>query len=640
MKKLTITDLFLPEHIEEALNHLSTKKDTCGIDGVYLSDLREDWSINGERYLSLLREGKYKPGIVQIFEIVNFTGKRRCISSFNSIDRLILRCLAASLEKQYDSVFSASSFAFRPGLGVDKAVAAAAGYLNQGLSWVAVIDIKNYFDSIPIDRMEMILKRLIEDKMVLSLLHKFLCCRISEDNVIKTKNKGILQGSPISPFLGNLYLTLLDAQLESIHISFCRYSDDISMFFASFEEAKEVYEKTAGILKNDLELDINQQKSGIYEGMKQHYLGYSFTKNKKENLILAVKKKKTPPKVFHQWSTTAIQRIDRNYHIINKGILNRKDYTLLFENDRGKKFLPVEATESLNVYSSIIFSSEFFKYIGGKKICVNIFDKYGELAGTFAPPESQHGGLTMLKQAAIYLDTEKRKAIAKKLEIGSLHNLRSNLRYYERHRPQGNLKEAIASFSQWITQMNEAEDVPKLLTIEARARQLYYSLFHEIIDNPAFAFTKRTRRPPRDPLNALISFGNVFLYNRIAMEIQKTSLDIRIGFVHATNRRSQSLNLDIADLFKPLIVDRAIFTALNRHMLHEIEHFETTEEGGVYLNKAGKQIFINELENKIYQKQTEDNQPRTYDTRIREEIQKIFRFVCHGEKYKPFKYGV
>ena len=107
--------------------------------------------------------------------------------------------------------------------------------------------------------------------------------------------------------------------------------------------------------------------------------------------------------------------------------------TLLFENDLGKKYLPVEAAESINVYSSAIFSSNFFKYISSKKICVNIIDKYGELTGTFSQPESLHGGITMLKQAAIYLDEDKRKLIARKLEIASLHNMRSNIKYYERH---------------------------------------------------------------------------------------------------------------------------------------------------------------------------------------------------------------
>ena len=263
MKKLTIADIFLPEQIEEALTHLSTKKCTCGMDGLYLSDLKDDWSINGERYLSLLQEGKYKPGIVQIYEIINYKGKRRSISSFNSIDRLFLRCLATSLEKYYDSIFSDSSFAFRPGLGVDRAVSAFAGYLNQSLNSVAVIDIKHYFDSIPIDRLEMILKRLIDDKALLSLLHKFLYCKISEENIIKTKNKGILQGSPISPFLGNLYLTLLDTQLESMHIPFCRYCDDISMFFSNFEEAKEAYVKVSREYRSSFLFQIRDNQRSL-----------------------------------------------------------------------------------------------------------------------------------------------------------------------------------------------------------------------------------------------------------------------------------------------------------------------------------------------------------------------------------------
>ena len=75
-----------------------------------------------------------------------------------------------------------------------------------------------------------------------------------------------------------------------MQIPFCRYCDDITMFFSSFDEAKEAYTKVSNILKNDLEMDIHTQKSGIYEGIKQNYLGFNFTKNKKEHHIFAIKK--------------------------------------------------------------------------------------------------------------------------------------------------------------------------------------------------------------------------------------------------------------------------------------------------------------------------------------------------------------
>lgn len=88
-----------------------------------------------------------------------------------------------------------------------------------------------------------------------------------------------------------------------------------------------------------------------------------------------------------------------------------------------------------------------------------------------------------------------------------------------------------------IKQLNEAKSVTQLMTIEAQARQKYYRCFNWILDDKDFIFEKRTRRPPEDPLNAMISFGNTLLYQRIANEINRTSLDIRIGIVHAAGSR-------------------------------------------------------------------------------------------------------
>lgn len=177
-----------------------------------------------------------------------------------------------------------------------------------------------------------------------------------------------------------------------------------------------------------------------------------------------------------------------------------------------------------------------------------------------------------------------------------------------------------------------------MMLVEARARELYYRMFNEILSSGEFRYTTRTKRPPKDALNALISFGNVYLYNRIATEINKTSLDIRIGFVHSTTTRNQSLNLDIADIFKPIIVDRVIFSLINLRMINVDEHFETLDNGAVYLNSSGKRLFINALDDKVYEKQTEDNHPLSYETRIRNEVSKVFRLIIYDEKYKPYKY--
>lgn len=89
------------------------------------------------------------------------------------------------------------------------------------------------------------------------------------------------------------------------------------------------------------------------------------------------------------------------------------------------------------------------------------------------------------------------------------------------------------------------------MAVEGNAREIYYSAFDIIVDNEDFAFAKRTRRPPQNRLNALISFGNSLLYVTVLGEIYRTHLDPRIGFLHATNFRRFSLNLDVAEIFKP-----------------------------------------------------------------------------------------
>lgn len=196
----------------------------------------------------------------------------------------------------------------------------------------------------------------------------------------------------------------------------------------------------------------------------------------------------------------------------------------------------------------------------------------------------------------------------------------------------------IEKFSEAIVQINEASSVDEMMLIEARARQEYFRCWDIIIGQNDFVFDKRTRRPPQNPLNAMISFGNVFLYRRIASEIHKTALDIQIGILHAANNRSDSLNLDISELFKPIIVDRTIFTVIHNREIQKDQHFEKIDDNAVYLNTEGKRIFIKALERKIYQTITVKGETMTYDSLIRKEIQNLYKGIVFGVKYKPYKY--
>jgi CRISPR-associated endonuclease Cas1 subtype I-B len=243
-----------------------------------------------------------------------------------------------------------------------------------------------------------------------------------------------------------------------------------------------------------------------------------------------------------------------------------------------------------------------------------------------------------MQQALIYADAAKRLNIAKQFAVAAAHNIRENLKYYVKHSESVQLRSSIEKITVMMQEEKDAATVADLMLIEGRVRGIYYTCLNDILPNDDFTFTKRTRQPPEDALNSLISFGNTVLYRRVAKEIYKSRLDIRIGFLHAANRRYESLNLDIAEIFRPVIVEKVIFSLINKHMISEGLHFEALDGGAVYLNGEGKKIFIAEFEEKMAQRIKLATGTASYEELIRDEIRKLSRCFDKGEPYKAYKY--
>ena len=137
-------------------------------------------------------------------------------------------------------------------------------------------------------------------------------------------------------------------------------------------------------------------------------------------------------------------------------------------------------------------------------------------------------------------------------------------------------------------------------------------------------------------VNAMLSFGNTVLYNYLATHIYKSPLDIRTGFLHATNNRMESLNLDIAEIFKPLIVDRVVFSLINLRCIN-LTHFYTTPNGEVYLNETGKRIFLRAFYEKLNTVVTVKDDRKSYRRIIKNEISQLSLHFKNDEKYKGFR---
>ena len=130
-------------------------------------------------------------------------------------------------------------------------------------------------------------------------------------------------------------------------------------------------------------------------------------------------------------------------------------------------------------------------------------------------------------QAEHYLDNSKRVTIASKFVEGSSKNMLNVIRYYKnRGKDIEHIENTIKSLQ---SEIPHCKNTAHLMAIEGNMRNMYYKAFDEILDNDDFKFEKRTRRPPQNTLNTLISFGNSLLYVLVLSEIYKTHLDPRIA---------------------------------------------------------------------------------------------------------------
>ncbi len=324
-------------------------------------------------------------------------------------------------------------------------------------------------------------------------------------------------------------------------------------------------------------------------------------------------------------------------YVFSDGELKRNNNTLYFDGSSSKKYMPVENIGEMMIFGEVSIGKKLLEFVSKNEILLHFFNYYGYYVGTYYPREHYNSGFMILRQSEAYMDSGKRLALAKKFVSGSIANILKVLEYYENRGKE--VSEFIKSIENFNSNALEARDIDTLMSYEGNSRNHYYKSFNLIIDSVLFRYTERTRRPPETMLDALISFGNSLLYTTVLSEIYKTHLDPRIGYLHSTNFRSFTLNLDVSEIFKPIIVDRTIFSLLNKGMLKE-SHF-MKELNGVYLNEKGRKVFVEEyqgkLETTINHKKL--NREVSYRTLIRLELYKIEKHLMSDEEYKPYEAG-
>lgn len=324
----------------------------------------------------------------------------------------------------------------------------------------------------------------------------------------------------------------------------------------------------------------------------------------------------------------------KTLYIFSNGELSRKDNTLYFESEAGKRFIPVEDTGEIMVFGEVDLNKKLLEFLSMKEIVLHFFNYYGYYMGSFYPREHLNSGYMTLKQAEHYLEEGKRLAIAREFVRGAARNIRQVLKYY--HGRDKDVGQKLNAIEKLMPPIEECRDTAGLMAMEGNIRDHYYQAFDKIVENPDFAFQERTRRPPKNHLNTLISFGNSIMYSICLSEIYKTHLDPRIGYLHATNFRRFTLNLDVAEIFKPIIIDRLIFTLLGKKMVTKDDFERGTE--GIMLKEKARKCFVEGLEEKLKTtiNHRDIGRPVSYRRLIRLELYKLEKHMMGEKDYQAF----
>ena len=318
------------------------------------------------------------------------------------------------------------------------------------------------------------------------------------------------------------------------------------------------------------------------------------------------------------------------YYIFSNGELKRKDNNIYF-NDRALK---IEMTSDIYLFGEVTLNTKCLNFLGQNKKAVHFFNYYGFYTGSFYPKESNVSGKLLVKQVEYFQDREKRVELAREIIKSASDNIFRNLRYYNGRGK--NLKNEMEIIKSYQLELDKAQDVNEIMGIEGNIRKVYYSTWSKII-NQEIDFEKRVKRPPDNMINTLISFINTLIYTTCLSEIYKTQLNPTISYLHSPGDRRFSLCLDITEIFKPLIVDRMIFSLLNKNMISE-EDF-AKESNFYYLKDKGRKKILEEYDKKLKQTITHKELKRevSYQTLIKLECYKLIKHLLNDKKFEGFK---
>jgi CRISPR-associated protein Cas1 len=311
------------------------------------------------------------------------------------------------------------------------------------------------------------------------------------------------------------------------------------------------------------------------------------------------------------------------FYLLKSGTLSRASGSIILKNEIETVEIPLENVDMIAAFGNITFTTPALSLLSDSKIPLILFSERGWYITSIFPDNYLQSGYVLRRQVEHAIDNTKRIFLASQFVTGAYKNMKR-----------------VVSRMQWgklnsyIQKINAATSIEELMGIEGNVHIDYLNILDENLPLK-FKINGRSRRPPGNPINAMMSYLYSVLYGTITSEILRTHLSPSISYLHESTDRRSSLALDVNEIFRPIICDRVILRLVNLKMLNDNDF---VSEGGVYLSATGKrkvlQAFDEKIRETIYVQKLGRNV--SYRRLIRLELYKIEKHIMGDTPYKPY----
>lgn len=325
-----------------------------------------------------------------------------------------------------------------------------------------------------------------------------------------------------------------------------------------------------------------------------------------------------------------------NIYIIHKETnIEYKDQIIYIENKNLKYRIPIKSIRSVCILADNSLNTDFLRSCLIHKIPIYFISGMGRYLGKL---NNIYNGAVKnrLLQYELNLNKERKLEISKYIINGKINNSLQML-YRLRRLMNYQLSEEIDQIIRNKNSVNRAKKIEEVIGCEGYIAKNYFQGYGKCLPLK-FNFEKRTKRPPLDPSNSLLSFGYTLLANNIMTAIETNNMDPYIGFVHSSNKNSPALVLDLMEEFRAITVDYAVVSLIESGKINYYNDFKINNNGGVTMNSNAKKLLIQYYEKRLKTKIIYDDRKIEIEKIFYKQVEKFKRAIKNNEPYIPFSF--